>query len=100
MGATEVGRNDGAGGGCKGGTEDDAARTDGLGGERAREAQVSLGLADEGGGCRWRPPSRCQCCHAGVGCTSSMLPPLEGEDRGMGMLPAGAGVGTCPYDRE
>jgi hypothetical protein len=73
---------------------------EGVLGERAREAQVSLALAlvDEGGAGRWRPPSAYQCCHAGVG-ASSIIAPLEGEDRGMGMLPAGAGAGTCAYDR-
>jgi hypothetical protein len=90
------------GGCCKGGNtppptpEDDAARTDGLVGDRALEAQVSLTLADDGGRCR--ALSACQVCHACVG-ASSMIPPLEGGARGMGMLPAGEGVDACAYDR-
>ena len=86
--------------GCKGGNtpplapEDDTARTDGLVGDRALEAQVSL--ADDGGRCR--ALSACQACHAGGG-ASSMMPPLEGGGRGMGMLPAGEGTDVCVYER-
>jgi len=102
MGATEFERNDGAagcGGGCEEGNtpplapEEDAARTEGVVGDRAAEAQVSLALADNGGGGRCRAPSACQFCHAGGG-ASSMIPPLESGARGMGMLPTGEGAGA------
>ena len=62
-----MGRSEGVTG-CKGGNtpplapEDDTARTDGLVGDRALEAQVSL--ADDGGRCR--ALSACQACHAGL----------------------------------
>jgi putative hemolysin len=64
--------------------------------DRALEAQVSLALADDGGRCR--ALSACQVCH-GDGGASSMVPPLEGGGRGMGMLPAGEGVEAWAYDR-